>query len=171
MSFKRALLLAAIAAGAASGRFFMYFLFLPFPLPVPLFGFLAVLWLACYPSMATLAGVVAVGLLEDGLAFSPMGTSSASLLITYVYARWHRRMFALEGRVGGFLLCLNAVVLGYLAKGFLLFGQGGFPNKDALVFVLWVHIAWSLLLALLGAWLLSTLEEVRETEASKLVGR
>ena len=170
MSFKQALLLAAITFAAASGRFFMYFL-LPLPLPVPLFGFLTVLWLTCYPSIATLAGVVAVGLLEDGLALSPMGISSVSLLIAYVYARWHRRMFALEGHIGRFFLCLNAVVLGYLTKGLMLFGQGGFPNKDALVFVLRVHLAWSLLLALLGAWLLSSLEEVRETEASKLVRR
>jgi hypothetical protein len=100
-----------------------------------------------------------------------MGISSVSLLIAYVYTRWHRRMFALEGYIGRFFLCLNAVVLGYLTKGLLLFGQEGFPNKDALVFVLRVHLAWSLLLALLGAWLLSSLEEVRETEASKLVRR
>lgn len=167
MSFKQSFALALLSLAAGSGRFFVQFL-LPLPLPVPLFGFLPVLWLTSHPSITNFAVVLAIGALEDGLSLSPMGISSASFLIAYIYARWHRRMFTLEGKIGHFFLNFNAIMLGYLTKGLLLVGQGSSPSKRAIVLMLWVHLTWSLLLALLATWLFSNPEGTRETVSTKL---
>jgi cell shape-determining protein MreD len=137
-----------------------------------LFGFLPVLWLTVASSTPqALVYAIVAGFLEDLMALSPLGISSACFLTVYLYTKWHRRMLALEGKLARFLLAGIAMILGYTSKLLLLLSQGRPPNQGALIFLAVLHLSWVFFLAGLALGLFGDLEKTQESDLAKLTSR